>query len=128
MSRLSWIPASLVAMMATGALAQGGNSGFFPPTPDGDVALTKIVPPKKPVDPSTRSGLRTQSADSGAKAPAIDAQQAATIVREREEALRKAEEDLDRAEREADQARRPINQASAPIQGAFTGLTSERDR
>src|SRR5258705_1867184 len=105
MSRLPWIPASLVAMMATGALAQGPNPGFFPPTPDGDVALTKVVPPKEPSDPSASPGLRTQSAGSAAKAPAIDAQQAAAIVRELEEALRKAEEDLDRVEPEAEQAR-----------------------
>src|SRR5258706_91544 len=110
MSRLSWIPAGLVAMMATVALAQGGNPGFFPPTPDGDVALTKIVPPKEPVERSTTPGPRTQSADSGAKAP-IDAQQAAAIVREREEALRKAEEELDHAEREAEKARLQMNPA-----------------
>ena len=111
MSRISWIPASLIATMAAVALAQGGNSGFFPPTPDGDVALTKIVPPKEPVEPSTKSGPRAQPAASGAKAPAIDAQQAAAIVREREEALRKAEADLDRAEREAEQARTQANQS-----------------
>jgi len=110
MSRISWIPASLAATMATVALAQGGNPGFFPPTPDGDVALTKIVPPKEPVDLSTRPEPRAQDADPGAKAPAIDAQRAAAIVREREEALRKAEADLDRAEREAEQARSQANQ------------------
>ena len=109
MSRLSWIAASLAALAATAALAQGGSAGFFPPTPDGDVALTKIVPPKAPLDPSTSPAPGTQSADSAARAPAIDAQQAAAIVRQREEALRKAEEDLDRAEREAEQARNQAN-------------------
>jgi hypothetical protein len=41
---------------------------------------------------------------------------------------RAAEADLDRAQREALEAQERAKQQPAPINGAFTGLTSERDR
>ena len=110
MSKLTLTAAGLAALVAGVAIAQSSNPGFFQPAPDGDVALTKIVPPKPPA---------TEVAAAQVERTEID----------REAALRAAEEEMDRAERDAAAARASARQATpAPIEGAFSGLTSERDR
>ena len=122
MSRLSLCGASLAALAALGALAQGASPGFFPPTPDGDVALTKIVPPKDPAAPPAAAQPRVQPS------PAVVAVAPTVTALDRQEAVRDAEQDLDRAERDAERERQRALATPAPIQGAFTGATSERDR
>jgi len=107
MSRL--LMAAGLALAAAAAIAQTSNPGFFPPTPDGDVALTKIVPPKEPT-------------------PEVIAAQIDRVEGERFAALRAAEEETQRAEREAAREQARAQAAPAPIPGAFTGLTGERDR
>ena len=92
------------------AVAQTTSPGFFPPTPDGDVALTKIAPPR----PSP---------------PEVVAVQVERTDQEREAALRAAEEELDRAEREAAAERARAQAVPAPVApGAFNGITAERGR
>ena len=116
MSKLKLTAAGFAACIATGAIAQSSSPGFFPPTPDGDVALTKIVPPRAEPAPQVLP-------------PQVTAAQVERNEIEREAALRKSEEDLARAEREAAAERARVQATpSAPIVGAFTGLTSERDR
>ena len=110
MSKLTFRVAGLAALAATAAIAQTSSPGFFKPTPDGDVALTKIVPPKEPQ-------------------PTVAASEVERIDAERLKAMRDAEEQMDRSEREA-VAERARAQAAPPdpAPGAFNGLTGERDR
>ena len=114
MSKLTLWAASLAALAACGAIAQTSQPGFFKPAPDGDVALTKIVPPKDPAPPPTATLAATE-------VERIEAQRIA--------AVRPAEEQMDRSAREADAERARVQMTPAnPAPGAFNGLTSERDR
>ena len=74
--------AALAAAAAAVAQTQTSNPGFFSPTPDGDVAITKVVPPKAPAAETVATEVER-------------------IEAERVAALRKAEEEMDRSEREA---------------------------
>src|SRR5436190_16040781 len=76
MSRLSLCCVILAA--TTAGLAHSDNPGFFQPTPDGDVALTKIVPPR---DESTAP----PAAVPPSPAPAVAAADAAAAQRQRED-------------------------------------------
>ena len=101
-----------------------GKPGFFEPTPDGDPSLTKaparaviaeaIAPPFDPVPGVERTASNPAPAQ-------------ATVV-QRAETLRDSEAALDRAQREHEAATQKSVQSASTIQGAFTGLTSERDR
>ena len=118
MSRLALICALFTA--AAAGVAHSDNPGFFKPTPDGDVALTKIVPPK---DAATVAAEQAAAAErqQAAVAPAAAAQQ--------RQAQRRAEEDLDRADREAGRERDKLQQAPRPLaEGAFNGQTDEKSR
>jgi len=113
MSRLPLASLGVAILAATGALAQNAGPGFFPPTPDGDVALTKIVPPKEPATPAT----------------ALTAAEVEKIEAERVAVLRAAEEELARADREAADERARAQALPPPVApGAFNGVTSERGR
>ena len=101
-----------------------GKPGFFEPTPDGDPSLTKaparaviaeaIAPPFDPVP--------------GVERTASNPAPAQPTVVQRAETLRDSEAALDRAQREHEAATQKSVQSASTIQGAFTGLTSERDR
>jgi hypothetical protein len=98
----------------------GGEAGFFPPKPAGDLSLFRTLPPEAYQPPAPVAPPAPASAPAAPAAPtaplvvvvppAVDNQadlQDVRAARAREEAA----------------ARMP-----APINGAFTGLTDERDR
>ena len=94
-----------------------GRPGFFQPTPDGDSSISKIVPLPEPANASPDVAAATTTIRDPlqlAETPAA--------------AARIAEADMDRAEREhRDMTERSV-QSATTLQGAFTGLTGERDR
>lgn len=120
--RVRTLIAAMLVLPAAAAWAESntltGQPGFFKPTPDGDPALTKVAPPPAP-QPSVAPVRPPQ-------APPVVVMEAAQ--READAAVRQAEVDLDRAQREHEQAAEKSVQSATTIQGAFTGLTSERDR
>jgi hypothetical protein len=130
------VVAALLAAFGPGAHPESntmtGNPGFFQPTPDGDPAL-KVVPPapQPPAPVANRAPAQTQprgQAQMQAPAqPALDAPSPAAVA-DREHLVRQVEPELDRAEREHERAAEKSVQSATTIQGAFTGLTSERDR
>ena len=121
MSRLS-LTLAILAATATG-IAHSDNPGFFQPTPDGDVALTKIVPPR---DDTAQAPAPAQAEPQVAQAAAPES---AAAQRQREQALQRVETELDRAEREAQhEQQREQTAPRAMVEGAFDGVTGERDR
>ena len=95
------------------AQVQPEQAGFFPPKPQGDLSLFRTLPPEAYQPPAP---------------PAAPAQPAATaplvvVVPPTAESQADREEAVARRAREEAAARMP-----APINGAFTGLTDERDR
>ena len=120
MSRLSLCCVILAA--TTAGIAHSDNPGFFQPTPDGDVALTKIVPPRN--EATTPPAAAPQS-----PAPAVAATDAAAASRQREDALQRVETELDRAQREANREQERAQASPRPtVEGAFNGATGESDR
>ena len=120
MSRLSLCCVILAA--TTAGIAHSDNPGFFQPTPDGDVALTKIVPPRD--ESSAPAAAAPQP-----PAPVVAATDAAAAHRQREDALQRVETELDRAQSEARSEQERAQAAPRPtVEGAFNGVTSERDR
>lgn len=109
--------------VSTSALAQstppnvGPDNGFFRPTPGGDPSLTH-----PPVAPYTTLSS-TPPAPAPMVVPVPVEVPASTVARDMA-----AERELNQAEREALEAQARARAAPAPIPGAFTGLTSERDR
>ena len=127
-TRISMVLAGLAAVALSvwaDSNTMTGRPGFFEPTPDGNASLTKappsaviaeaIAPPFEPLP-----GTERAAGDVGATPQEAKAQ--------RTEAVREAEVALDRAEREHEAATKKSVQAASTIQGAFTGLTRERDR
>jgi len=120
MSRLSLCCVILAA--TTAGIAHSDNPGFFQPTPDGDVALTKIVPPR---DENAAPPVVAPQAP----APVVAAADAAAAQRQREDALQRVETELDRAQSEANREQERTQAAPRPtVEGAFNGATGERDR
>ncbi len=124
-------------VVSTAALAQSGqnqpagaDNGFFRPTPGNDPSLHAPVvtapmvqteqprPPAQPVPVYVPVQVATPPAAPEVSVPEAKAAQQAKA----------AEAELDRAQREAAEAQERARQQPAPINGAFTGLTSERDR
>jgi hypothetical protein len=113
--------------LAMAQVPQNG-AGFFPPTPGNDPSLSRTLAPESypgvvpapgtviatPVAPAP-TPAQTAAASAPAPAPAADRAVA-------------AEGDMDKSGAEARQAREATMRSPQPINGAFTGLTDERDR
>jgi hypothetical protein len=97
-----------------------GRPGFFQPTPDGDPAL-------KPAPGASGIVVAPQPPATSATAQAATNAQTEEALR-KEAAVRKADAEIDRAEREHEKMTEKSRETPTTIQGAFTGLTSERDR
>jgi hypothetical protein len=121
-------------VVSTTALAQlgpnapvGPDTGFFRPTPNNDPSLTHppVAPPVPVAQPAQAQPIQQPAA-----VPVYVPVQVTTppAVVAPVEPARAAESELDRAQREALEAQERAKQQPAPINGAFTGLTSERDR
>jgi hypothetical protein len=106
--------------IAAAALALPNAAAFFPPQPNNEPSLTP-----GPREPAPAQPLAAPApGQPPLKAPAQVQRQ--TPPPDPAEAIRAAEEQMDRVERESERAR--ASQYPAPVQGAFDGLTSERDR
>jgi hypothetical protein len=112
-----------VALAATSALAQATGSaanpdaGFFRPS--------DLVPPPVPVimaDPGAPQNAQPQTAAADPLDEMLKAEEIRALEARAESRL---EGEMDRIERENERAREYL---PGPIPGAFTGLTSERDR
>ena len=121
-------------VVSTAAVAQLGqnppvspDTGFFRPTPNNDPSLTHppVIPPT-PVAQPAQVPMNQQPAAVPVYVPVQVATPPAPVPPA--DQARAAEADLDRAQREALEAQERAKQQPAPINGAFTGLTSERDR
>ena len=115
-------------LVSTAALAQttpaplvGPDNGFFRPTPLNDPSLTRdpLVAARQA---AAEQLAAQQAAEMAANAPVI---QAPMLL---PEPVINAEVETARAAREAEAERLRAATAPQPITGAFTGLTSERDR
>jgi hypothetical protein len=136
-------------VVSTAAVAQlgqnppvGPDTGFFRPTPNNDpsihapvVAPQPAVPVVQPAMPVAQTAVaqpaQAQSAQQPVTVPVYVPVQVATppaVAPVEPGGGPAAEADLDRAQREAQEAQERAKQQPAPINGAFTGLTSERDR
>jgi len=105
---------------ATQGQAQPPQAGFFSPQPTGDLSLFRTLPPEayQPPAPPAAPAAPAQPAPSAATtAPLV------VVVPPNAESQADREEAIARRAREEAAARGP-----APINGAFTGLTDERDR
>ena len=116
-------PAPLApAPMKTGpSPTSGSDQGPFPPLPNGEVAITRVPEPVTS-PPAVNANVANAPATAAPAAPNVQAIETQAI-RERV-----AEERLDRAEREHERAREDSTRNAGTIEGAFTGLTGERDR
>jgi len=96
--------------------------GFFSPKPDGDLSLFRTLPPEayQPPVPSVPAAPAPPAAPA---APLPAAAPLVVVVPPGTESQADREEAIARRAREEAAARMP-----APINGAFTGLTDERDR
>lgn len=117
-------PAAPAAPAAAAAAAN--PAGPFPPQPGGDPSLFRTLPADaypQPAKPQPEGGSAasapTPRAASTPPAPVV------VVVPDTRAAM---QDELDRARLEAEAARMRASQAPAPINGAFTGLTDERDR
>ena len=113
---------SASALAQTTPSGVGPDNGFFRPTPAGDPSLTH-PPAAAPIPPPAVNAIPVPM-----PAPYIPAPPVAPVDPIAVEAARAADLELERAEREALEAQARARAAPAPIPGAFTGLTSERDR
>jgi hypothetical protein len=97
------------------------NVGPFPPQPGDDPSLFRTLPPEAYVKPSGTHPAAPPAA-SNANPPAAPV---VVVVPDTHPAM---QEQLERSRLEAEAARARMDQTPAPINGAFTGLTDERDR
>jgi hypothetical protein len=98
------------------------QAGFFPPKPAGDLSLYRTLPPEAyqppaPVPPAAPAAPSAPQAPAPATAPLV------VVVPPGTESQADREEAIALRAREEAAARMP-----APINGAFSGLTDERDR
>jgi len=102
------------------AQGQPGEAGFFSPKPAGDLSLFRTLPPEAyqpPAPPAPPAAPAAPAQPAPASAPLV------VVVPPNAESQADREEAIARRAREEAAARAP-----APINGAFTGLTDERDR
>jgi hypothetical protein len=108
-----------LGIAATSAIAQATGSaanpdaGFFRPS---DLAV-----PQAPAAPRVPANVQLQRAATAL----VEETREVEEVKRAEAEIDRTERQMDRIERENERAR---DLAPAPITGAFTGLTSERDR
>lgn len=129
MRRFAPVLAALAVALPVAAQQAPGTSaadvGFFRPQPNGDLSLTHTLPPEayQPIpSPSARPAPTAPRPPAAPQAPA-----AAPLVVVVPDATRRTEEQMDRSRQEAAVANAAA--VSQPhINGAFTGLTDERDR
>jgi hypothetical protein len=141
------IGAIVVSTAASAQLGQGvvvgPDNGFFRPTPGNDPSIhAPVLPsgatvgpsaqPMAQVQPQVPVPAQVQQVPAAAIVPvqvttppasAPTATVANPVAR-----TQAAESELDRAQREAEAAQQRARQQPAPINGAFTGLTDEKDR
>ncbi len=110
-------PAASAPAPAYGAPGSSPNvpQGFFPPQPRGDLSLTHM-------------GEVQPAAGTTPQAQAVTPQQEYVELQSRLASERYAEQQAERAERDNQLAQQRRAMQPAPINGAFTGLTDERDR
>lgn len=118
--------------MAGAAIAQTSPAapspvGPFPPQPGDDPSLFRTLPPEAYATPTEPRAAHAAPQPPAANPAAVAAPPAPIVVVVPDHRSQAAEQ-LDRAQLEADAARARMSQAPAPINGAFTGLTDERDR
>lgn len=102
-----------------GASPRSGDSGFFKPQPDGDTSIHAQT------TSATTRGPMSSAAPASEPQASVDPAQAAQIALERQRLL---DEEADRVEAENRQAREQSARGTTTINGAFTGLTDERNR
>ena len=124
-------------VVSTAAVAQlgqnptvGPDTGFFRPTPNNDPSLHAPVVAPQPAAPPMAQSAQTQVIQQPVPVyvPVQVTTPPAPPAPAPAEQARAAEVELDRAQVEARVAEERAKQQPAPINGAFTGLTSERDR
>jgi hypothetical protein len=126
-------------VVSTAALAQSGqnppagaDNGFFRPTPGNDPSLhapvvtAPMVQTEQPRPPAQPAPVPVYVPVQVATPPAV--LEVSVPEAKAAQQAKAAEAELDRAQREAAEAQQRARQQPAPINGAFTGLTSERDR
>jgi 2-oxoglutarate decarboxylase len=131
MSRYATLVLTAALGSATLALAQSPqpDSGFFPPKPGDDPSLTHTLPPDAyPPPPAPAAPLPAPTAAAPTPTPPTPMPQTTTTVTSSgPQVSANVENAMDRSEAEARNAAEAT--ARAPhINGAFTGLTDERDR
>jgi len=102
---------------ATQTQAQPPQAGFFSPKPPGDLSLYRTLPPEAYQPPAPPAAPAAPAPPAAATSPLV------VVVPPNAESQADREEAIARRAREEAAARAP-----APINGAFTGLTDERDR
>ncbi len=119
----------LCAALAIPALAMAqapdSGTGFFRPTPGNDPSLNRTLPPQD------YAGTVPNPAPARVAPVAPPAAPVATVEPEPAPAAERAaaaEAQMDRSQAEARQAQENAMRAPPRINGAFTGLTDERDR
>lgn len=120
----------LVALAGSSACSQdkgvdastsGGSPGFFSPQPHGDASIHADT-----MSATTRGPFPAQPQQSPSQPQvSIDPAQAAQIALERERLI---DEEADRVEAQNQRAREQSARGTSTINGAFTGLTDERNR
>ena len=125
------LPLVLCAALAAPALATA-QAGFFTPTPNNDPSLTRTLPPENyapattaPPAPAAPAASAAPAAPAQPPATGVSAETAAALAAEQTQGV---EAQMDRSEAESRDARAAAARAPTPINGAFTGLTDERDR
>jgi hypothetical protein len=105
------------------AAATPPDAGFFRPQPGDDPSLFRTLPPEAYAPQAPASTAATASRDArNAPTPTT------VVVVPTPYVPAPAEDQLDRAQIEAQRAQAALARQPAPINGAFTGLTDERDR
>ena len=127
--------ATLPALAQQTATPPGTATGFFAPQPNGDPSLTHTLPPEAYQPASAPVAPRPSAQPQAPSAPAAPVTGApangaplVVVVPDPNAAARRTEEQMDRAREEADRARAATANQPPHINGAFTGLTDERDR
>lgn len=113
------LPVAALAQQIPAPQAPQPAVGFFQPKPGDDLSLSRTLPPEAYQPPAPGPTASAPAAAAPAPAPA-----AAPLV----VVVPGGESQADRAEADAERARAAAARMPQPINGAFTGLTDERDR
>jgi hypothetical protein len=140
MRRFALVLAALAAALPASAQQAPGTSGadvgFFRPQANGDLSLTHTLPPEAyqsipappaPTAPAAPIAPRPPTAPQ-APAAATPATGAAPLVVVVPDTTRGTEDQMDRSREDAALANAAAARQPQRINGAFTGLTDERDR